>query len=138
MSEIAFADTNLFLRFFTDDVPKQADAVERLLQQAKKGKVTLLANELVIAEVVWVLESSYQLDRETIRKCVVGVLNTPGVKVTSSDLIIQAIDIYVAKNIDFIDAYNTCWMKANSIKVAYTFDYKHFSRVDGIEAKVPQ
>lgn len=138
MSEIAFADTNLFLRFFTDDVPKQVDAVERLFQQAKKGKIALLTNELVIAEVVWVLESSYQLDRGTIRKCVVGILNTPGVKVASSDLIMQAIDIYVAKNIDFIDAYNTCWMKTNNIKVAYTFDRKHFSRVDGIEVQVPQ
>lgn len=138
MSENAFADTNLFLRFFTNDVPNQADAVEKLLEQARKSKITLLTNELVIAEIVWVLESSYQLDRGTIRKCVVGILNTPGVKVTSADLIMQAIDIYVTKNIDFIDAYNACWMKTNHIKTAYTFDRKHFSRVEGIEAKVPE
>jgi hypothetical protein len=30
--ETAFADTNLFLRYLTNDVPEQADAVEGLLR----------------------------------------------------------------------------------------------------------
>lgn len=37
-----FADTNLFLRYLTDDVPEQADAVEELLNRAKRGELTLL------------------------------------------------------------------------------------------------
>jgi predicted nucleic acid-binding protein len=32
--ERVFADTNLFLRYLTNDVPDQADAVERLLRRA--------------------------------------------------------------------------------------------------------
>ena len=32
--ERVFADTNLFLRYLTNDVPAQADAVEELLRQA--------------------------------------------------------------------------------------------------------
>jgi len=33
-AERLFADTNLFLRYLTNDVPAQADAVEQVLQQA--------------------------------------------------------------------------------------------------------
>ncbi len=55
--ERVFADTNLFLRYLTNDVPQQADAVEALLRRAAAGEVTLVTNSLAIAEVVWVLET---------------------------------------------------------------------------------
>ena len=55
--ERVFADTNLFLRYLTDDVPEQADAVERLFRRAAAGEMALVTNGLVIAEIVWTLES---------------------------------------------------------------------------------
>ncbi len=38
--ERLFADTNLFLRYLTNDIPQQADAVETLLRRAAAGEVT--------------------------------------------------------------------------------------------------
>lgn len=35
--ERVFLDTNVFLRYLTNDVPKRADAVERLLRRAGAG-----------------------------------------------------------------------------------------------------
>jgi predicted nucleic acid-binding protein len=55
--ERAFADTNVFLRLLTNDVPPQADAVEQLLRAAAAGDVILLVTTLTIAEIVWTLES---------------------------------------------------------------------------------
>jgi predicted nucleic acid-binding protein len=37
-----FVDTNLFLRYLTNDVPEQAEAFERLARQAAAGSVTLI------------------------------------------------------------------------------------------------
>lgn len=136
-NKVAFADTNLFIRFFTNDVPTQADAVAELFKQAERGEITLLVNHLGLAEIVWVLESSYSLSRENIRRFILGLLNTPGLKVEAPDLITQAIDLYVGKNIDFIDAYSASWMKVNSINKVYTFDRRHFSRIEGLEVEVP-
>lgn len=45
--EPVFADTNLFLRYLTNDVPAQADAVEQLLLEAAAGKVALVTNALI-------------------------------------------------------------------------------------------
>jgi len=36
--ERVFADTNLFLRYLTNDVPAQADGVNSLLEQAERGE----------------------------------------------------------------------------------------------------
>ena len=42
--ERAFIDPNIFLRYLTNDVPEQADAVEQLLHRAVAGEITLSAD----------------------------------------------------------------------------------------------
>jgi predicted nucleic-acid-binding protein len=135
--EMVFTDTNLFLRYLTNDVPAQADLVEALLRRAAKGLVTLVTTSLVIAEIVWTLESYYQLSKKDIQAKVLAILNTTGLDVVDSDLVLQAIGTYVEKNVDFIDAYNVAWMLKNNVGTVYTFDQKHFSWFEGIVTEVP-
>jgi predicted nucleic-acid-binding protein len=137
-AEIVFADTNLFLRYLTNDIPAQADLVESLLQRAAKGKVNLVTTGMVIAEIVWTLESYYELDKKEIQAMVLGILNTDGLDVIDSDLVLQAIVPYADKNVDFIDAFNAAWMVKNDVDKVYTFDQKHFNRFEGITAELPK
>jgi uncharacterized protein len=134
--ERAFVDTNLFLRYLTNDIPAKADQVEALLQSAAIGEVFLVTTSLVIAEIVWTLASFYGLSREQIRDRILAILNTPGLEVAESDLLIEAATNYAAKNVDFIDAYNAAWMQ-QQISLAYTFDRKHFSRFESLTVKPP-
>jgi hypothetical protein len=39
--------------------------------------------------------------------------------------------------VDFIDACNTAWLLAGEMEAAYTFDRRHFFRLDGIRVRVP-
>ena len=61
-----FVDANLFLRYLTNDVPEQADAVEKLLDQAEAGEVALVTNNFVMAELGWVLSPFYKLEPPTL------------------------------------------------------------------------
>lgn len=133
----AFADTNLFLRVFVPDDLEQTNAALRVFQKAADGVFVLHTNALVIAEIIWVLSSSYKSTRKTIHEHILGILNTPGVKVEHESIITKAMDIYLHTNIDFIDAYSMSWMQGNDLSIVYTFDRRHFSRVPGIEVKVP-
>jgi predicted nucleic-acid-binding protein len=135
--ERVFADTNLFLRYLTNDVPAQADAVEQLLQRASAGEITLAINSLVIAEIVWTLESYYGLARDSIKDKVLAILNTPGIEAAEGDLLLEAVFWYADKRIDFIDAFNAAWLLAQGLTTACTFDRKHFSRIEGIRVQVP-
>ena len=136
--EVYFVDTNLFMRYLTNDVPVQADAVESLLQRAAKGKVNLITTGMVIAEIVWTLESFYELEKKKIQEMVLGILNTDGLEVIDSDLILQAIVPYADKNVDYIDAFNAAWMVKNDVDKIYTFDQKHFDRFEKIIAEAPK
>jgi len=132
-----FADTNLFLRYLTNDVPAQADAVERLFRGAARGERALITTPLVIAEMVWTLESFYALPKDEIKEAVLGILNTPVIKVEESGLVLQAAVWYEEKNVDFIDAYHAAWMHARNIDVAHTFDSRHFNRFEHVTTEVP-
>lgn len=137
-TETCFADTNLFLRFLTNDLPAQADKVEVLLRRAGKGEVSLVTTSLVVSEIVWTLESYYQVPKLEIQDKVLAILNTPGLIVDGADMLQQAAFWYAEKNIDFIDAYNVAWMMKHNVEKAFTFDRKHFKRFEGIDAQLPE
>lgn len=135
--ERVFVDTNVFLRYLTNDVPEQADAVERLLRRAAAGEVVLVTGILVIAEIVWTLESFYNLPRHDIQARVRAIINTPGLDVDDRDIISEAISHYLDKNVDFGDAYNAALMPLRDLKAVYTFDRRHFSRFERLEVRAP-
>jgi predicted nucleic-acid-binding protein len=133
-----FVDTHLFLRYLTDDNPKQADAVERLLRRAADGKIKLVTNSLVFAETIWTLENYYHLDRMDIQNKAIAILNTKGLEVMDGDLILKAIFWYGEKNVDFREAFNVAWMIKNDLNQAYTFDQTNFKRFEGIKIETPK
>ena len=136
-TELAFADTNLFLRYLTNDVPEEADAVEALLRRAQAGDLALVTSSMVIAEIVWTLESFYHLSRAEVQAKVQAILNTPGLAVADAELVLQAALWHAEKNVDFIDGYNAAWLLVRDIHEVYTFDLKHFARLEGIRALTP-
>jgi len=135
--ERAYADTNLFLRFLTNDVPSQAEAVEQLLRRAAGGEVVLVVNTLVIAEIVWTLESYYGLARSDVKSKIFAIINTPGVEVPERELVLRAISWHADMNVDFADAFDAAWLLDRGLITVYTFDEKHFSRIEGIRVRVP-
>lgn len=135
--DATFVDTNLFLRFLTNDVPAQADAVEKLLRQAEQNKIQLMTNNMVIAEIIWTLESYYECERADIQNKILAILNTAGLEIPESDLILKAIIWYTEKNVDFIDAYNAAWMEQEGLVKIYTFDQKHYARFDDVKVIKP-
>ncbi|MDI7276186.1 MAG: PIN domain-containing protein [Anaerolineae bacterium] len=134
--ERLFVDTNVFLRYLTNDVPAQADAIEQLLHCAAAGDLALVTNSLVMAEIVLTLESYYGLARTDVKGKVLAILNTPGLEVADGDLVLEAIAGYADKGVDFIDALNAAWLSARGLHAACTFDRKHYGRL-GVSVHVP-
>ncbi|MDA8414742.1 MAG: PIN domain-containing protein [Desulfobacteraceae bacterium] len=132
-----FVDTNLFIRYLTNDDPVLADRVELLLDDAANGALQLVTTELVMAETVWVLESSYHLKNIQIAPLVRGILATPGLEVINGDLVGKALVVYELQNIDFVDAYIAALMEKQGIKDIYSYDRKHLSRVTTINRREP-
>ena len=135
MQASVFVDTNVFLRFFTDDVPEQAAAAEALFRRAAIGEASLTTNSLVLAEIVWVLESYYGLPRKKVRECLLAVAHMDGLDLPEVDAVTEAAFAYETLGVDFIDAYNACWMRQRKLTRVATLDDKHFARLDWVEVE---
>ena len=92
-----FVDTNVFIRFLTNDVPQKADSCEKIFKRAIEKKESLFTTELVIAEIIWVLESFYKLKKEEIRNKLEKILNTPNLMYPNKNLILIALTLYTKK-----------------------------------------
>ena len=131
-----FIDTNIFIRFLVNDIPRKADACEKIFKNAVAKKETLFTTEMVIAEIIWVLESYYDLSQKEAQEKVEKILNTPNLICPRKDLILNALTIYGEKKIDYIDAYNALILKDKGIKELYSYD-KHYDRMDSLTRLEP-
>ena len=131
-----FVDTNVFLRFLTADIPEKADACEKLFQKALADKERLFTTDLVIAEIIWVLESYYELPKNEVQEKVEKILNTPNLICPQKEVILGALNLYSEKNIDYIDAFNALILRDKSIEEIYSYD-QHYDRVDWLTRLEP-
>lgn len=130
-------DTNLLVRYLTDDEPQKARAVDTLLNAAAKGEIKILIPSVVIAELVWVLESFYKMMPGDITELVEAILNTPGVDTQDRSVIKAVLKLYDSKQIDLIDAWIIEFARAKGAKRIYTFDKKHFRDAEQLEIVGP-
>jgi uncharacterized protein len=128
-----FVDTNVFLRFLTHDDPAKADKARRLFASAVAGELVVETSLLVIAEIVWTLESFYGLTHDEVAERVNIILGTPNLECPHKDLLFEALLAYTERNVDFIDAYHAILLgRQRDISLA-TFDRKHFRRFPDLD-----
>jgi len=127
-----FVDTNVFLRFFIRDVESFYQKAKDLFEKAESSQLKIETSDLVIAEIVWVLESYYDFSRSEIKEVVETILETKNLKVANHSRVKEAVDLYSTGKMDFIDAYNIAYIKAKDFKKVATFDVKHFKNIEGV------
>ena len=132
MDDPIFVDTNVFLRFFVKDVESQYRKAEDLFEKAERGEIRLETSDLVIAEIVWVLESYYDFSKSEIKEVVDTILESKNIRVSNHAKIEDAVSRYASGKIDFIDAYNIAYIKARDLQKVATFDVKHFKNIEGV------
>lgn len=128
-----FVDTNVFLRFLTRDDPAKAEKARRLFAATVAGELVAETSLLVIAEIVWTLESYYGLSHDEVAEQVTAILATPNLECPHKDVLLEALLAYTERNVDFIDAYHAVLLgRRRDVSVA-TFDRKHFRRFPDLD-----
>lgn len=131
-----FVDANIILRYLTKDDAQKEKKCAELFERTSMGKEILYTSSLVIAEVVWVLERFYKLNRSQVVVYTEKILNTPFLECDEKDALFIAIGLYDLKKIDFIDAYNAVIMETKSIDTIYSYDL-HFDLVPPLKRIEP-
>lgn len=129
--ESAWFDTNVILRFLLRDDSDLFKVVEPLFLRAEQGELVIFIHPLIVAELVWTLESFYGYPRRKISEVLMGLIEAQGVEVPEKEIVFGALQDYEEKNVDFIDAYLTHYAAHQGHLTIYTLEKKHFSRLNG-------
>lgn len=128
MVEEVLLDTNVILRHALGDDPSHRKQARRLFEEAGEGSLRLLVPSLVIAQVVWTLESFYKAGREYIVGLLRALLATPGVTAIEPRVVRRCVEIYGAHNIEIVDAYLVALAEETKTPVIATFNKRDFRR----------
>ncbi len=131
-----YIDSNVILRYITKDPPAMAEAARKIFLEAQKGKVVLKIIPLIVAEVVWVLESFYDYPKTQIAETLTQLLLCDGLEVDQSPLLTEALLLYQKKNLDFTDALLAVTALRYGPSTIYSFD-QHLDRIEGVQRIVP-
>lgn len=113
-------DTNVLVRFLTDDDPVQSPLAERLLKNKANQPIHLSLGVLV--ETYLVLDRVKKLPRAELHAVLAMVLSSPGFSIERSDLVSRALAEAVGGNFDFTDAlFSIVHQDAGCVATA-TFD----------------
>jgi len=114
----AFVDTNILIRHLTGDPPDQAARATRFLTAADE----LLLADLVVAEVVDVLESFYEVPRARVAELVRAIVAFPAVVVLDPAMLLRALEVYETARLDFAEAYLVAQAERSGVGVVASFD----------------
>jgi predicted nucleic acid-binding protein len=128
----AFVDSNIFVRHLTGDPPDQAQRATEFL----RGGENLVVVDLVVAEVGYVLESVYELDRERVAELVRAIVGFPAVVVSDEALLLRALEIYEQYRIHFAESYLAACAELSGVGVVASFD-RGIDRVPSIRRLQP-
>jgi predicted nucleic acid-binding protein len=128
----AFVDTNILVRHLTGDPPEQAARASRFLAATDE----LLLADLVVAEVVYVLESFYEVPRARVAELVRAIIAFPAIVVLDAAMLLRALEVYETARLDFAEAYLVAQAERSGVGAVASFD-KAIDRVTTVRRIEP-
>jgi predicted nucleic-acid-binding protein len=124
-----FFDTNFLLRFYLADIPSQASKAKRMVEAAIEGSILLVTDLIVVCEMVWVMDSYYQLEKQEIFEKIINLFETPGIVILNGEILPMALSFYVERDIDFTDAIIGASALKQNVEYLASFDKKRMNRL---------
>lgn len=122
--DVVGLDTNLLVRFFTDDDADQTNKVYEVFKQAEQDGSELYVPTLVVFELVWVLKSIYKFERSSILQILSDLISMPIFKFENISIIQSCIRDANNTTFDLSDLLIVYSAKTCAVNAVLTFDKK--------------
>jgi predicted nucleic-acid-binding protein len=96
-------DTNVLVRYLTQDDLRQSRRANALVAGATSGGDRLFVSTVALCELVWVLRGAYAFDRPTVAMALDRILATAQLEIDQKDVVREALEDYRTGGGDFAD-----------------------------------
>ena len=115
-------DTNILVRYITQDDLQQAEAAENLLAIYNNKPQSIFINNIVLCEFIWVLEKGYKYTQQQISSTIRIILSTEEFAFEYHNVLWLALEEYELKNTDFSDSLISKLNYNLGYKQTFSFD----------------
>lgn len=98
-----FIDSNIFIRFLTQDDPQKAASCIRLFEIIEEGRLRPYISNVVILEILFVLKKQYKFPKEKVIDDINTILSIRNLTVIEKTNTQRAFTLYKKYNIKFGD-----------------------------------
>lgn len=117
-------DTNILLRFLVGDDEQQSEQVYAIFKKAEQERNELFVSLLVVLEMLWVLESVYDISRSDILESIGDLLRIPILHFEQPEAIQQFLLSAQKTKIDLSDLLVAHSANNQGCETTLTFDKK--------------
>lgn len=121
-------DTNVLVRYFAQDDARQSAAATRLIERSLHADARGFVSLVALLETVWVMESRYRADAQTVTDIVIDLLDTASIEVQDATAVGKAIQRYAKGDVDLHDCLIVSLAADRKAEVV-TFDAKAAKRL---------
>ena len=114
----AFVDTNILIRHLTGDPPNLAARATAFLADIDE----LLLEDVIVAEIVYVLESFYEVPTDEVARLVRAVIAYNPIRVMNPALLLRSLGVYETHRLDYAEAYLVASAEASGVDRIVSFD----------------
>lgn len=112
-------DTNVVIRFLTNDDPKLADQADTLLNQSAPNTIELTA--VVFIEIAFVLISNYQMSKQKLVEVLTLLLELKSIS-CERILLRETLAVFEEYSISIVDSYLLAKIRLGKNESVITFD----------------
>jgi predicted nucleic-acid-binding protein len=124
-------DTNFIIRYLLADNQEMFIKTKEIFDKAKIGQVTLIIEQTVFTEVVFVLSSFYQVPKAKIAETLTELLTYKGID-SDIETLLSALDYYQRQNIHIVDCLLLAKSKSTNVPIL-SFDHKLNAKYDVLQ-----
>jgi len=124
-------DTDVVIRFLTNDDVAKANQFRKFLESGRKGELV----DVTVAEVYWTLKSLYQYPKLKILESLELLIDLRQIK-CNRKILFNVIDVLRIKNVSFVDAYTAVCAKMKYKGKVMSFD-KDYDKIKGVKRVEP-
>ncbi|HCE43525.1 MAG TPA: VapC toxin family PIN domain ribonuclease [Lentisphaeria bacterium] len=117
-------DTNILVRFLVGDDAAQAEIVRKTFERAERRGDSYFVCTAVVLELIWVLESVYELSGDEIRMSFEKMLQLPVLEFENRDIIAKLVESDRRHILDLPDLLIGLNAKIHGCDTTLTFDKK--------------
>lgn len=98
-----FVDSNVFLRFLIKDDEQKFKRCRRFFEDVETGEIKIIISSFILAEIVWVLRSFYQFQKQEILRALRAIISLKNLRIRDKSDMTMTLELFEQTNAKFID-----------------------------------